>query len=187
MLGTYDSIEKAEKAVFDYRVDRLNKTLGKYGLHIDDGVIYQDNYIVFKNGTIFNLHGRLISGGVDKSGYRHGLFNGRNRDFHKIIADCFIENPDNLRDVNHKNGNKLDLDVDNLERTTHSDNIIHAYKMGLIQVQRGEEHHRSKLTESDVRSIRSSNKSSRQLAREFGVDSSTINDVRNNKTWRHVK
>ena len=130
-LGTYDTIDDAKEALFNYRVARLTNGVERYGLNIDDCVVYQNNYIVFRNGMIFNLHGEQMVGGINRGGYRHGIFNGHNRDHHKVIADCFIENPDELRDVNHKNGDKLDLDVNNLERTSHADNTKHSYDHGL--------------------------------------------------------
>ena len=130
-LGTYDTIDDAKEALFNYRVARLTNCVERYGLNIDDCVVYQNNYIVFRNGMIFNLHGEQMVGGINRGGYRHGIFNGHNRDHHKVIADCFIENPYELRDVNHKNGNKLDLDVNNLERTSHADNTKHSYNHGL--------------------------------------------------------
>lgn len=187
MLGTHDTPEEAVEAVFNYRSDRLISGLDQYGLDPDDGVIYQDNYIAFRNGMIFNLHGEPMRGGVNKNGYRQGIFNGHTRDHHKVLADCFIENPDNLRDVNHKNGNKLDLNVSNLERTTHADNVIHAYKTGLMHGQAGESNHNSKLTEADIRYIRSSAQTTAELSREMNLHYTTVRDIRNKESWRHVK
>lgn len=50
----------------------------------------------------------------------------------------------------------------------------------------GERHTSAKLTEGDVRSIRASEASTRELARSFGVDHKTIREVRARRTWRHV-
>lgn len=185
-LGTHDTSDEAKEAIFNYRATRLKNGVGRYGLDVDDGVVYENNYIAFKNGMIFNLHGERMIGGVDRNGYRHGIFNGHNSNHHKIIADCFIPNDDDLRDINHKNGNKLDINVENLERASHSDNIKHAYRTGLEQRQLGENHHGHKLTEIDVKYIRSSTKSSYDIAKELNVDSSTIRDVRRGKIWRHL-
>lgn len=50
---------------------------------------------------------------------------------HRLIAIAFIPNPDNLKIVHHKDGNKLNNSIDNLEWTTTSKNNQHAYDTGL--------------------------------------------------------
>ncbi len=52
---------------------------------------------------------------------------------HRIVAEAFIPNPSNLPCVNHKDGNKLNNCVDNLEWVTFKQNSIHAVKTGLIK------------------------------------------------------
>ena len=50
----------------------------------------------------------------------------------------------------------------------------------------GAKHGMAKLTEDDVRYIKSCGKSGSELAREFGVHNSTIYNIRNGKSWRHL-
>lgn len=59
---------------------------------------------------------------------------------HRLIATHFIDNPNNLPQVNHKDGNKLNNSMDNLEWVTVQENTIHAYKNGLINHIAGENH-----------------------------------------------
>lgn len=61
-----------------------------------------------------------------------------------------------------------------------------AIHYGLERPVIGVDHHSSKLDDELVRYIRQSNKSNYRLAKELGVDPSTIRDARNKKTWRHI-
>ena len=55
----------------------------------------------------------------------------KNKPIHKLVADAFIPNPNNLPQVNHIDGDKSHYSVDNLEWVSASDNVRHAIKNGL--------------------------------------------------------
>ena len=59
--------------------------------------------------------------------------NGKSKtiSLHRLIATTFIPNPNNLPQVNHKDGNKENNNVNNLEWVTNQENMIHSYKTGL--------------------------------------------------------
>lgn len=57
---------------------------------------------------------------------------------HRLVAETFIENPDNLPCVNHKNGRKADNRVNNLEWCTYSENQKHAIRTKLRQPSYGD-------------------------------------------------
>lgn len=48
---------------------------------------------------------------------------------HRLVAMAFIKNPNNKSEVNHKNGIRNDNRAENLEWTTHRDNVIHSYNV----------------------------------------------------------
>ena len=100
--------------------------------------------------------------------------------------------PNNLPQVNHKDGNKLNNCVDNLEWCTRSENLIHAYTNGLEKKVFGENHHKHKLTEEAVKYIkrvyikRDKQFGAIPLSKQFNVDRTTIHDVIRNKTWKGI-
>ena len=61
--------------------------------------------------------------------------NGRRKAFyvHRLVAMHYLDNPEELTDVNHKDGDKSNNGIDNLEWLSHSDNLKHAYKLGLLR------------------------------------------------------
>ena len=78
----------------------------------------------------------FISKSSGTNGYLHaGLtdINGirKNHDVHRLVALAFIDNPANLEQVNHIDGNKFNNSYLNLEWVSRSDNMKHAYKLGL--------------------------------------------------------
>lgn len=52
---------------------------------------------------------------------------------HRLVGEQFIENKENKPYINHKDGNKLNNNVDNLEWCTAKENSIHGWKIGLMK------------------------------------------------------
>lgn len=65
--------------------------------------------------------------------YKRVKLNGKNFQVHRLTATTFLPNPDNLPVVNHKDGNKVNNSLDNLEWVSYSENTQHANDTGLIK------------------------------------------------------
>ena len=109
---------------------------------------YEGYYEVSNSGEIKSLERTIIVSGrsrklkekilkpkINNDGYVHIQFsrNGCYSTFtvHRLVAEAFLEIPDDKVFVNHINGNKLDNNVQNLEWVTRSENMQHAFKLGL--------------------------------------------------------
>lgn len=64
----------------------------------------------------------------NNKGYFKVNLNGKNIYIHTLIAKTFISNENNYKEINHKDGNKENNCIDNLEWCNHKDNMIHASK-----------------------------------------------------------
>ena len=113
---------------------------------------------------------------------------------HKAVAYTFLSNPNNLSEVNHKDGNKINNCVGNLEWCTSHENQQHKYDTGLFNKEliSGINNHSSKLTAKDIKYIRkhyikgSREFGSRALSKKFFVSHQTILSILNYRTWRGV-
>lgn len=89
-----------------------------------------DNYYIYDNGDVFNIKTKkMLDGSIGKNGYKYYRLSKENTKkmfyAHRLVAEYFIDNFDNLPVVNHKDGNKLNNNVDNLEWVSYSENMEH--------------------------------------------------------------
>ena len=98
--------------------------------------LYWQNNI---NGKLYPRE-KLLTPIKRKDGYmKVNLYNDKHKGrgqgqeclVHKLVAQAFIPNPKNLSEVNHKDGNKENNKVGNLEWCTRRENVLHSYRLGL--------------------------------------------------------
>ncbi len=115
------------------------------------------------------------------TGHKHYLV-------HRLIASTFLPNPNSKQEVNHRDGNKANNQVANLEWISNQENITHAVNSGIRG--QGERHHRSKLTEQDVRWIYAAHskgsETAQQLADRFAVSVVQIRNILRGTSWSHL-
>ena len=109
-------------------------------------VPFDCNYMVSNYGDIYSIRSKkILKGEITKKGYiRVRLTNNNRMLIHVIVAKTFIPNPQNKPQVNHKDGNKQNNCVDNLEWCTQSENMVHALSNKLRIAPKGKDVYNSK-------------------------------------------
>lgn len=118
----------------------------------------------------------------DGKGYRHTV--------HRLVAREFLGPAPRGRHVNHIDGVKTNNRKSNLEYATAKQNVHHAWRIGLCSPRSGVAHGCAKLSEDDVRFIRSAYDRGitlRELARVFRVTEATVSGIGRRTTWKHIE
>ena len=161
---------------------------------------YNGDYKITKNGEVWSFKRdkpRKLKKRISPDGYVWYNLSMNGNQYtertNRLVAEAYIPNPDNKNTVNHIDGDKLNNHVSNLEWATRSEQMEHAYNLGLKKPMEGVKSPVSKLTEGDVIEIRSRYKNHCKincmipLAKEFGVSQSTINKCVRRVTYRNIK
>lgn len=113
-------------------------------LLFEDGTLYHQRFLIHPWGIVQKIMPR-----IDRGGYPAVRLSRNGQTFtkrlHRLLAEHFIPNPENLPEVDHRDGNKRNFALTNLRWCTHADNVQSAYDGGLnsaakkiIDIQTGE-------------------------------------------------
>lgn len=108
---------------------------------------------------------------------------------HRLVAEAFIGPIPRGYEVNHKDGDRLNNCVENLEICTHTENVRHSRYILKNYCAVGEKNARATVKEADVvaiRQARTTGLSYSKLAILFGVKKSLIADVCMRRCWKHL-
>lgn len=112
---------------------------------------------------------------------------GRSFRVHRLVAEAFIENPNSLPEVNHKDGLKCNNVITNLEWCTPKHNINHNKKLGVMPI--GDSHVNSTISESQATKIKlllSEGWKMVDIARELGTNDDIVYQIKKGLTWKHI-
>ena len=146
-------------------------------------LIYGDRYCVTPNGEVANaVTGKTLRGGRNSKGYLTvSLYDGSSpkkpKSFlvHRLVAGAYL-GPSDLQ-INHKDGDKTNNAVSNLEYVTCKENVRHAINV-LGKDQFGTNSPRCKLSPEAVKDILASNLSNAEMGRKHNVHSSYVGQIR---------
>lgn len=148
---------------------------------------YENQYLVSSMGRVWSFNYRRTRCGSilkndDKNKYHSILLSKKGKHsrkyIHRLVAETFIPNPHNLPQINHKDGNKYNNCVENLEWCTQSENSKHAFMMGL---------EKQKLSKEDVVNIRNKGIAGRdEIMKHYGISISAFYRIIKRETWTNV-
>jgi len=150
-------------------------------------------YTIYEDGTIISkTRGTKMSTHDNGRGYLILSFriNGESKvkAVHRVVAEAFIPNPNNLTDVDHIDGNKRNNHVSNLRWVTHGENIRHCYNLEGRSA-KGESNARCKTSEAIVENIcwlLQEGFMPAWIREKYGYDYNLIRGIKGRKNWKHI-
>jgi hypothetical protein len=132
--------------------------------------------------------GRNMRVSTDLAGYQYVKLKkpnlpGKHCLCHRLVLAAYVGEPPLLQ-VNHKDGDKKNNFVDNLEYCTAAQNLRHC--IDVLGKKRGEGSGTSKLKEVDIPLIRADPRILREIAKDYGVTLQAIWYVKKKRNWGHV-
>lgn len=180
-------------------IEEWRKVVGWDGYEVSNSgqVRSVDRTVTRADGTKQTVRGSLLTRSLNSSGYwRVRLSNdalGRRSmaRVHRLVAQAFLPNPNNLPEVNHIDCDRTNASVENLEWVTASQNRSHGVAFGAVVVphRHGSDANCAKLTEDAVRQARidlANGSSIKGLARKHGVHPKTMRRALRGISWAHV-
>ena len=151
------------------------------------------NYLVSNHGKVFSKSTKRILAPTKNKEYPQVKISASNREYtrkiHRLIAEAFIPNPDNKPEINHKDGNRGNNELTNLEWVTHSENVKHAYDTGLTKIRHGINASNSKYNDEQIHEVcklLEEDKGNRYIVSKTGVGDSAISNIKNGRQWTHI-
>lgn len=154
---------------------------------------YEGLYKINEFGEVFSVkRNKFLKPDTSGDGYaRYTLSkNGKTKKFfsHRLMM-CSYNVKQTGEVINHKDGNKLNNTLENLEWCSVSYNNSHAYKIGL-KSQNGELNHRSKFKKNEIieiRRLKERGYTNKNLAKMYNTTACYINSIVAKRRWKHIE
>jgi|SRR6185503_19167196 len=147
---------------------------------------YEGLYEVNNYGEVFShISNKILSTKPSPTTGYHSVMLFKNKigkifTNHRLVAQAFIPNPKDKPCVNHKDNNRENNSVSNLEWCTYSENTLHGYSFGNVKAPK------AKLSELQIIEIYKSSISVLALCKKYDVTAKSIYNIKNKKTWKRI-
>lgn len=181
--------------------NKLVKDLEKNGIVLDDSMPYSpkiimlngkpSDYVICTDGSLYNISTMKAKKATEMAnGYmRYTLYmNGKqyHKYVHRLVAEAFIRNPKNKPEVNHKDRNKKNNDISNLEWTTKKENNDHAnntHVEGKNDV--GQPNPKNKI-EKCIKMLENGKKSPKKISKKLGLRPDVVYKIKNKQRYAYL-
>jgi len=142
--------------------------------------ILNTNYQVSNEGRVKNKKKNTILKNDNYTGYSRVRINDKHEAVHRLVAKYFVSGYEENKIVNHKDGNKLNNNVNNLEWVTMQENISHAIENDL-----------NKKTKKEkviciYKDLISGNFSYSQVAKKYNTSMSTVARIKRKEAYSYI-
>ena len=164
-------------------------------LHLDE--VFKDYplnpmYMVSNYGRVYCKRGYMVSQFENREGYMYAKVDSQNTAVHRMVGLAFnyVNNYEKL-DINHKNGSKHDNFPNNLEWSSRSENVQHAFNNGLSK--QGEDHPNSVFTSEEIHNICNlisqgygAKYISQSIGRSYNQIKSVVQHIKEGRDWKPI-
>ncbi len=143
-------------------------------------------YVINDMGVVISINQNIISQQIHRDGYSTCFLCNDNNEYHtvlthRLVATMFIPNPENKPQVNHKDGNKLNNSMNNLEWVTNRENAHHALNNNLMP--------HAVFTEEIVKvicSMFSNGYNTSYVSNHLNVPKTAVDAIWYRRNWTHI-
>ena len=160
---------------------------GRYSISNLGRIKSISNTAIRSTGVIYSRKGKVLKPQLCSQGYPAIIVQRKRYRIHRLVAQAFLENRDNLPHINHIDGCKTNNIVSNLEWCTPKHNYEHSIRLGLRPPFNPLT--TPKVTPADVKTIRDLYKKGakqKDLAIQYNIGLKSINNIVMYRTWKTI-
>lgn len=147
------------------------------------------NYLVTEDGKVYSkISNKFLTSTTREDGYLVIGIGECVKRLHRLVAETYIQNPQKLPEVNHKDGIKANCHKDNLEWVTSKENKEHAWDMGLYKDIR-EDHHHAVFSDEQIHKVcklLQDGCRNKDVAAIMGMHKDQIAHIKRGDIWRTI-